>query len=320
MKRVYTTSPHSLPIYSLSMAPSESICQPVYDFSVMVCDLVEILQSYKKALKRMCITFEQMASVMKSVTYTAIIKSTEYRNINSVETLFALLAPHWNPVDCSLLVALVNATRCTAAIQRLQNYFSNKNETEQAVILGTGIDVLSMPTTGRDATVTTQVLQEPLSNGNGPSHKHAIGSDAPISSSPHSTGSDSLHPLSPPDQPTEDREVSVQPKVDTDSLQITSKVDQEQITWAEYDHKTSFLCGVLRLPRFILQYVGLETGCVAIKWITSDGLLSHILSNTLDDGDLQLLLHENIISVQVGSDYTITVGSRRYWRVSTIKP
>ena len=302
------------------MTPLESIGQPVYDFSVMVCDIVEILQCYDKALKRMCITFEQMASVMRSVSYTAIIKSKQYRNITSVETLFTLLAPHWNPVDCSLLVALVNATRCIAAIQRLDSYLSSRNETKQTVVLNKGIDVSSVPTIVEDATVTTQVLQESPSNGSAPSHNYSIESDAPKSSPPQDADSDSPHPLLPPDQPPEDNAVPVQHKMDTDSLQVTAKVDQEQITCAEYDRKTSFLCGILRLPRFMMQYIGVEPGCVAIKWITSDGLLSHILLNALDDGDLQLLLDEKIISVQVGSDYTITAGSQRYWRVSTIKP
>ena len=311
------------------MTPLESIGQPVYDFSVMVCDIVEILQCYDKALKRMCITFEQMASVMRSVSYTAIINSKQYRKITSVETLFRLLAPHWNPVDCSLLVALVNATKCTAAIQRLNSYLSSRNETSQAAVLSkgidvppvpTGVDVPSVPTIVGDATVTTQVLQESPSNGSVPSYNNSIESDAPKSSPPQDAGSDSPHPLLPPDQPPEDNAVPVQCKMDTDSLQVTAKVDQEQITCAEYDRKTSFLCGILRLPRFMMQYIGVEPGCVALKWITSDGLLSHILLNALDDGDLQLLLDEKIISVQVGSDYTITVGSQRYWRVSTIKP
>lgn len=106
----------------------ERICRPIYDFSVMVCDIAQILQRYDGALERMLITFEQMAIVMKSMAYTALINSREYSNINSVRTLFRLLAPYWKPVDCSLLVALVKATECEAAIRRHISEAGTKRE------------------------------------------------------------------------------------------------------------------------------------------------------------------------------------------------
>ena len=316
-------SPNSFTTCFSTLTPPESICLPIYDFGVMVWDIVEILQRNNVNLERLLFIFEQMASALKSVTYTAIIKSKEYRNVNSVQALFRLLAPHWNPVDCSLLVALVNATRCTEAIQRLKDYLISRSETKRNVVLGKDTDVPAVITAGVDVTFSVPVFQQPSPNGSAPSQTHGtmpVGSDESNHSPPHTVDSGSLHLLLPPNQAPEHNTAGSHSGTDRDSLQITAKFDEEQITWPEYDHKTAFLCGILRLPRFILQYTGVEPGCVAIKWITSDGLLSHILSNALDDGDLQLLLDEKIISVQVGSDYTITVGSQRYWRVSTIKP
>ena len=286
----------------------------------MVCDVILILECYEGALTRMLITFEQMVLPMKSETYTALVKSEEYRNVCSVRTLFQLLGPYWKPVDCSLLEVLVEATMCKAAIDRLQKYLSNKNMAGRNMVLGgegDNIHVLLSAATGEDDPVTPKVQDSPPKAS--PSVKPATttsASSAPEHSPPHGDGSGSPHRSDPPDQQPDSDVILSQPKAKNDSLQITAKVAQDRVTWAEYDLKTSLLCGLLRLPRFMLQYEGVERGCVTIKWITSEGLLPYLLSNIMDDGDLQLLLQENIVSIQIGSEYTITVGSPKYWRVS----
>ena len=287
----------------------------------MVCDIILILERYEGALKRMLITFEQMVLPMKSETYTALVKSKEYRNVRSVRTLFQLLGPYWKPVDCSLLEMLVEATMCKEAIDRLRKYLSNKNEAGRNMVLGEegdNIHVLVSAATGEDDPVTLKVQNSPLKESP-PSTKSVTtisASSVPDHSPPHGDGSASPHRSDPPDQPPESDVILSQPIARNDSLQITAKVAQDRVTWAEYDCKASLLCGLLRLPRFMLQYKGVEPGSVVVKWTTSEGLLPYILSNVMDDGDLQLLLQENIVSIQIGTEYTITVGSPKYWRVS----
>jgi len=137
--------------------PQDKISQPMHDFSSMVCDIVQLLQHCDGALERMLITFKQVAIVMKSVTYTALVNSEEYDNINSVRAFFRLLTPYWNPIDCSLLAALVKASECKAAIQRLQAYLSSRNKVGEDVVLGEEIkdsDILLPAVTGKDVLVT----------------------------------------------------------------------------------------------------------------------------------------------------------------------
>ena len=291
------------------------------EFGVMVCDVILILERYEGALTRMLITFEQMVLPMKCETYTSLVKSEEYRNVRSVRTLFQLLGPYWKPVDCSLLEMLVEATMCKAAIDRLRKYLGTKHEAGRNVALGEEGDNIHVPlsaATGEDDPVTTNVQGSPPKESP-PSTKSATitsASCAPDHSPPHGNGSASPHRSDPPDQPPESDVILSQPKVQKDSQLITAKVAQDRVSWAEYDCKASLLCGLLRLPRFMLQYEGVEPGSVVIKWTTSKGLLPYILSNVMDDGDLQLLLQENIVSIQIGTEYTITVGSPKYWRVS----
>ena len=106
------------------------------DFGVMMCDIAKILQRHEGALERMLMVFEQMVIPMKSAMYIALINSNEYSSIKSVRALFKLLAPYWKPVHCPLLIALVNATECKAAIQRLQAYLMSRQKVGQNVVLG----------------------------------------------------------------------------------------------------------------------------------------------------------------------------------------
>ena len=298
---------------SLTHSPP-TIPKFMQDFGVMVCDIAQILQRHEGALERMLITFEHMVIPMKSATYTTLVNSKEYSSINSVRAFFKLLAPYWKPVHCPLLIALVNATECEAAIERLEAYLTGRQKVGGKVGLGEEGENTNVPLPNP---VTALELQESSQNGSHP-YKESTNtttstSNATNLSSPHSVESAASHDPVPPGQPPA---IVSQPTANMDSLQVSAKVAQDRVTWAEYDRKTSLLCGVLRIPSFMLQYIGFKPGSVVIKWVTSDGLLPYILSNMMDDGDLQLLLQENIVSIQVGSEYTITVGSVEYWKVS----
>ena len=85
-------------------------------------DLTEILQSADRALKRMVVAFQHMAHYMDNKTYISIVQSPAYEAVDSVQALFRLLAPHFTPIDCSLLKALVEAAGVKQAIQRLDEY------------------------------------------------------------------------------------------------------------------------------------------------------------------------------------------------------
>ena len=104
-------------------------------------DLTEILQSADHALKRMVVAFQHMAHYMKNKTYISIVHSKAYEAVDSVQGLFRLLAPHLQPVDCSLLKALVEAAGVKQAIQRLDKYIHITN----SCLLGNGSEKVCVP-------------------------------------------------------------------------------------------------------------------------------------------------------------------------------
>ena len=288
------------------------------EFGMMVCDIILILECYEGALKRMLITFEEMVLLMKRETYTALVKSEEYRNVHSVRALFQLLGPYWKPVDCSLLEMLQCVRRRLLGSKKTSVTRMRQGKLWFWVEEGENIHVPLSVATGKNHPVTSKV-QELLPKKSPPSSNSttAMLSSNVFNHSPlHNAGSATPHHPDPTGQPPTSDMILSQPKVQKDSLLISAKTAQNKVTWAEYDCKASLLCGLLRLPHFMLQYEGVEPGCVMIKWITSECLLPYILSNIMDDGDLQLLLQENVVSIQIGTEYTITVGSPKYWKVS----
>ena len=109
--------------------PSAAIDQAVVDYGKMMRDLVPILDTHHESLKNMLIGFEHMVQYMGNKAYTSIVQSIEYKNIDSVRTLFQQVAPYLKPQDCSLLNTLVEVADCQEAKQRLTEYLNTTRNT-----------------------------------------------------------------------------------------------------------------------------------------------------------------------------------------------
>ena len=105
---------------------------------------------------------------------------------------------------------------------------------------------------------------------------------------------------------------------DSTSLPVTTVIEAEEMSWGAFRCIQYLLCGIFTVPPCALQYDGKKPGSVVVTCTTSLEMLSQIKSTVLDDGDMLLLLREKIVSIQVGKDYTITVGNHDYWMVSNI--
>ena len=87
-------------------------------------DLTEILQSADRALKRWwCIS--AYGPLHEEQKYISIVNQ-KHKAVDSVED-YSTTSPHFKPVDCSLLKALVEAAGVEQAIQRLDEYLHMTN-------------------------------------------------------------------------------------------------------------------------------------------------------------------------------------------------
>ena len=120
----------------LSIQSHDTVDQPSIDYGIMMSDLIEILENHENSLKKMKRAFVHMVHHMEHTAYTHIIQSERYRAVDSVEALFELLAPYLKKPDCSLLRALVSATNCDRAMERLSEYLKQSDNLVLAKSVG----------------------------------------------------------------------------------------------------------------------------------------------------------------------------------------
>lgn len=85
-------------------------------------DLISILEQSEDSLNNMLKAFYYMAQYEGRKVYIDIVKSTDYEETSSVQSLFKLLAPFLTSPDYSVLKALVKAAKCEEAMERLTTY------------------------------------------------------------------------------------------------------------------------------------------------------------------------------------------------------
>ena len=243
----------------------------------MITDLISILEHTEDSLSNMLKAFYHMAQYEGKDLYIRIVQSTEYANINSVQSFFQLLAPYLKSPDCSLLKALVKAAKCEEALERLTRY----------------LDIST------NVKLDNNFSKSPVPER--PSQKHAL--------VPESEAAGSA--TSPPPV------VRSEPTVDHSPVPVTATVAVDEMSWGMQRGLQSLIGGIFRVLPFFLQYDCIESGSVTIKWVTSKKIASQMQSVVLDDGDLKLFLRENVVSIQVGTEYTVTTGNMEYWEVST---
>ena len=284
----------------------DEISHPAIEFGKTMCDLVEILEASDTALKNMLVAFEHMAYYMKSATYITIVESNQYNTVDSVRTFFRLLAPHWKPVDCSLLKALIDAASCEKAIKRLNEYLSNSHN----VVLGemlpddNELERLALRTVSQDSTnddIATAPLQDAIPNATNRS-LHAVAS----------TPTTVSKPAADPTPVT-----CSQPRGNSSAVPVVATVAANELHWGPVRAMKSLLCGIFRVPPFTLQYDKSGQGSVVIQWVTSRKIALHIKSIILDDGDMNLLSQKRITKVQVDTDYTIVIRNQDYWHFNS---
>ena len=272
------------------------------DYVNMMCDLTQVLEKCSGALKRMMMAYENIVRIKSVKKFKALIKSKGYCGIQSVQEFFRRVGKSWRPTDCSMLRCLVTASRCEEAVIRLRTFeFSHEQRSRSAL-------------TKEEQSAEAQVIPSSTTDSSAKPPESQV-------HAPHTTES---HPPvsteavdSSPQEVTHDV-VSSQPSASPDLLEITAQIAKDDLTVAEYDSITYTICGALEIPRFLLELAGIKPGSITIKWTTSMDLLPHIQSTVLDNWDLRMLQEEGVVSIQVGSNFNITVGSHDYWSNMTV--
>ena len=99
---------------------------------------------------------------------------------------------------------------------------------------------------------------------------------------------------------------------------VEMKVEADTLALRDYDENTSLLCGVLRVPRYVMSFFSTGSGCISVKWLLSKELVSYVRNVRICSSDLLTLAQKHVTEIRVGSNYQITIPSVAYWQEDTI--
>ena len=285
------------------LAVEMSIPEFAEELALLITDLVELLDKHNGSLERMKTALENLVLPLSLKRLVRIVQSQRYEEARSVRELFKLLAPYWSCIDCNLLRVIVKASGCQPAIEKLEAFLQHRSAISPSLMLCNPTKPNSRISTEREIsqddtpnkTEVSRVIQtQPIQS----CVKHL---DAP------STGELQCNPNG--SQPCR-REITMNEEV---SVEVKAKVDVNMLTLRDCDDKTSLLCGVLKLPRFVLSYLRTASGCLLLVWQMSANLVSYVQSIQLTDSDLQLLAKQRFSYIMVADSYHICIPSHSYW-------
>ena len=286
-----------------------SIPELASELALLITDLVELLNKFDGALGRMKVALENLVLPLGLKKLVRIVRSQEYKEATSVQELFKLLAPYWSCIDCKLLHTIVRASGCHPAMERLDKFLYHRSAVSPSLVLyspnransseSSKGDILNSDTASErkeaDRVIVNQPMQSPA--------KHLV-----------TPSMEESQCTSIPNQPTKRESDSKRES----SVKVEAKVDTDFLTLKDYDEKTSLLCGVLKLPRFALNYLRLATGCVLLTWQMSADLVEYVQSVQLVDRDLQLLAKYGFTNIKVADSYHIFIPCLAFWETDGV--
>ena len=251
-------------------------------FSLFITELIQLLEKHEGALSNILTFLEHLVLSLHNEFLVKIFQPEKFQGVQSIRDLFHLLAPHWGYIDCSLLHPIAKASGCKPALERVEEFLHNREQSASGLIL----------------------------------EKHQQSSDCDI------TLSSSGRVLQGSCQHTEKRSqsprvIKKQPQPPVHEEVVEMKVDANILTLRDYDENTSLLCGVLKLPRYVMSYFSTGSGCISLKWLMSKELVPYIQNTCIRSSDLIALAQKHITEIRVGSYYKITVPSVAYLQEDT---
>ena len=279
------------------------------ELALLITDLVELLDKYDRALRRMKVALENLVLPLGLKKLVRIVRSQEYKEATSVQELFKLLAPYWSCIDCKLLHIIVRASGCQPAIEMLDKFLHHRSAVSPSLVLYTPAKTNPSKSSKGDISISDTLPDR--------KEEDRVIVDQPIESPAKHLVTPSMEEsqcTSIPNQPTKRESDSKRES----SVKVEAKVDTDFLTLKDYDEKTSLLCGVLRLPRFALSYLRLATGCVLLTWQMSADLVEYVQSVQLTDSDLQLLAKHGFTNIKVADSYHIAIPCFAFWETDGV--
>ena len=252
---------------------------------------MDLLDQFPNALAKLKQVVASLVLPIDVGEVVPVVDPPSYESAETVQELFSLMAPYWNPLSTDLFGLLLEASGCNQAASTVAEYVQVRANKGHLVLC-----TCQLPTLGSDVNNLGVVDFETVHN-------------APLSEL------QSLHPAIFARLP-EHKVTSTRATV-----RISVEVNRPLLCIADYERIVAVLSGFLQVPNAALVYAGCSKTPLVLCWLASHDIVAYI---RLSKGGLlpmsahRLLVENDVTQIAVG-DRTYkcpTIEVRRHIRLT----
>jgi len=198
-----------------------------------------------------------------------LVEPLAYKNAQTVQELFRLMARYWNPLSTDLLALLLEASGCNSAASKVAEFVEARASKGHLVLCIRQVPTLASGENDLDVADLKTVHNAPVSE------------------------LQSLHPAVFARLP-EHKITTVRTTV-----RISVEVNKPLLCIGDYEEITAAVCGLFQIPKAALVYAGCSKAPLVLCWLVSNELVAYMFENVESSGH-RLLAESKVTGVAVG--------------------
>ena len=246
---------------------------------------MDLLDQFPNALAKLKQVLASLVLPLGVGEVVPVVDPLSYESTETVQELFSLMAPYWNPLSTDLFGLLLEASGCNQAASKVAEYVQVRASKGRLLLC-----TCQLPTLGSDV------------NDVGVADLKAV-HNTPLSQL------QSLHPAVfarlPEHEVTSSRA----------TVRISVKVNKPLLCIADYENITTALSSFFQVPKAALVYAGCSNAPLVLCWLVSHDLVAYIesrRSGLLLMSAHQLLAENKVTGIAVG-DQTYKCPTIKVW-------
>ena len=244
-------------------------------FQQLQRNVMDLLDHFPNALAKLKQVLASLVLPLGKGKIAPLVDPLAYENVQTVQELFRLMAPYWNPLSTDLLSLLLEASGCNQAASKVAEFVEARASKGHLVLCIHQLPTLASSENDLDVADIETVHNAPLSE------------------------LQSLHPAVFARLP-EHKVTSTRTTV-----RISVEVNKPLVCVADYEKITTALSGLFELPKAALVYAGCSKAPLVLCWLATHELVAYIRSKGFEDAGLnghRLLIERKVTGVAVGDE------------------
>ena len=231
---------------------------------------MDLLDHFPNALAKLKQVLAPLVLPLSEGKVAPLVDPLAYENAQTVQELFRLMAPYWNPLSTDLLSLLLEASGYTPAASKIAEFVEVRASKGHLVLCIRQLPALASGENDLNVADLETVHNAPLSE------------------------LQELHPAVfarlPEHKVTSTRR----------TVRISVEVNKPLLCIADYEEITTTLSGFFTVPKAALVYAGCSKAPLVLCWLASHDLVAYIRSMSRGLSGHRLLAESKVTGVAVG--------------------